>query len=285
MHMVGARARTSGGPDEQGNIPAARLVVQLDNRDGRWSTWQADGAPAYTGAGQLVHLWAHNASGDWWLFSGRIARYDQRADDTVELEAFDVASDLAQPVGTYTPGAAGDFPGARLTAIVAAMPTGVVAVPTRFDGGVNRLTAQPTEQAPLEEMQTVAASDGGLVYVDADGTVVSVGRAWRAGRTDQVTVPVVSDNVCTVPVVVWDPVIFELDANLAETVRLENVAGLKATAQRSRRRSAGTSSRSPISNGQPKPRGTQPRPRAVRTVTHPARAHRSNGVSVRLESG
>lgn len=219
-----------GAPDEHGNIPAARLVVQLDNADGRWSAWQADGSPAFTGAGQLAHLWAHNTTGDWWLFSGRIARWDQRADDTVELEAFDVFSDLAPPVGTFTPGATNDLPGTRAAAIVAAVPAGPIAIPTRFDAGVNRLTAQPTEQSPLEELQTVVGSDAGLVFVDADGTVVSYGRNWRGGRPDQTAVPTITDNVCNVPIVVWDPLISSTDEHLADVVTLENVAGLKATA-------------------------------------------------------
>lgn len=219
-----------GAPDDQGNIPASRLVCQLDNRDGSWSAWRADGTPAFTGAGQMVHVWAHNATGDWWLFSGRIARWDQRADDTVELEAFDVFSDLALPIGTYTPGVAGDLPGLRMTAILAAAAVGPAPIARRLDVGTNHLTAQATEQAPLEELQTVAGSDAGEVYVDADGALVYVGRTWRNGRTDQTAIPVLSDNVCTVPVTVWDPLISSTDEHLADVVRLENVAGVKAVA-------------------------------------------------------
>lgn len=169
---------------------------------------------------------------DYWLFSGRVARYDQRSDDMIELEAFDVFSDLAQPVGTYTAGANNDLPGVRLAAVVAQTPAGPLAIPTRFDVGTNHLTAQATDKAPLEEAQTVIASDAGVLFTDADGTVVSYGRLWRNGRDDQTAVPVISDNVCNAPIVVWDAVISSTDASLADLVTLENVAHLKSTATR-----------------------------------------------------
>jgi hypothetical protein len=120
------------------------------------------------------------------------------------------------------------LPGVRLSAIatLAAIPT----LRTRFATGVVHLTAQATEAAPLEEMQEVAGSDGGILYGDADGTVVATDRLWRTGRADQVAVPVVSTNVCTVPVVLTDPVLTTSDAHLAGLVVLENIAKLKANA-------------------------------------------------------
>jgi hypothetical protein len=217
-----------GAPDEQGAIPAARFVCQLDNRTGQWSQWNADGTPGDFGPGQTVNVWAHNASGDWWLFSGTIARWDERGDDTVELEAFDVFSDLAQPIGQFTAGTAGDRPGPRTAAVLAA--AGRSTIPTRTATGTVALTVQPSDRAPLEEIQTVVSSDGGLVYVDADGTLVTTDRGWRAGRTDQTAVPVFSDNVCTAPVVVWDPVLSTNDFGLADAVVLTNVAELHAQA-------------------------------------------------------
>lgn len=215
-------------PDDHGNFPAARAVLQIDNRSGRWARYNVDGSPADYGAGRLLFIWCRSATAAWWLFAGRIARYDERADDTVEVEAFDSFSDLAQTVGAYTPGAGGDLPAARLAAIAA-----VAAIPglrTRFATGTVHLTAQVSERAPLEEMQVVAGSDGGLLYGDADGTVVSTDRLWRVGRSDQTAVPVIATNVCTAPVVVWDPVLTTSDEHLAGVAILENVAGLKATA-------------------------------------------------------
>ena len=220
----------TGDPDDHGIFPAAHLVVQLDNRTGKWSQYNADGSPARFGPGQTVAVWAHAAdgSGNWWMAYTRVARWDERADDTIEVEAFDAFSDLAQPVGTFTPGAAGDLPGVRLAAIMTAAQA--TTTRTRFAAGVVHLTAQATDQSPLEEAEIVTGSDGAMLYGDADGTVVSTDRFWRAGRTDQTVEPVLSFNVCTAPIHVWDPILSTNDVGLAAAVVLENVAGLKATA-------------------------------------------------------
>jgi hypothetical protein len=217
-------------PDAAGVFPAGHLIVTLDNRSGRWARYNADGTPTDYGAGARVWVWASDrAAGAWWLFAGRAARWDERAGDVIEIEAFDYLSDLAQPVGTFTPGVAGELPGARLNAVTAFGPP---ISRTRFDTGTVTLTRQATKRAPLEEMEVIAASDGGVLYCDADGTVVFEDRLWRVGRDDQTVVPTVGTNVCTAPIVVWDPVLSSTDTALASTVTLENVAGLKSTATR-----------------------------------------------------
>lgn len=217
---------SAGEPDDHGNIAAGSLVAQLDNKSGAWSQWNVDGTPSAYGPGGEVLLWAHDASGDDWIFAGVVARWDERGDDTVELEAFDPFSDLAGPIGTYQPGAAGDLPGARIQSILNAAGRG--GIRRRLEAGAVTLTAQSTTAAPLEEAQVVAGSDGGVLYTDADGTVVYTGRTWRNGRSDQTVVPVISGNVCTAELVVWDPVISTNDTGLADTVVLENVAKLRA---------------------------------------------------------
>jgi hypothetical protein len=104
-------------------------------------------------------------------------------------------------------------------------------IPNRFDAGVVALTAQETKLAPLEDLQAVVASDGGVVFVDADGTVVSFGRDWRRGRPDQVRRFTISDNVCSgVDAVIWDASIVVDDDAYSGYVVLSTVAGLKATA-------------------------------------------------------
>jgi hypothetical protein len=220
-----------GPPDEHGQFPAGRCAVTLDNRSGRWAAYNADGSPTKYGAGGRIAVWwTDRASGNWWAFYGRIATYDEHTGDVIELEAFDPFEDLAQPIGSFTPGAAGDHPGTRLAAIVTAAGA---TVRTAFATGTVALTVQATDQAPLEEMQTVTGSDGGVLYGDVDGTVVSTARTWRAGRSDQTVFPMIATNVCTAPIVLWDPVIATSDTHLAGKVILENVAGLKATATRS----------------------------------------------------
>jgi hypothetical protein len=217
-----------GQSDEKGLFPASRCVIQLDNADGRWSSFNLDGTPSRFGPGQPVNIWATDGVDDWWLFSGRIARWDQRSDNTVEIEAFDILSDLGQAIGTYTPGTDGDRLGVRLNAILTA--AGETTTPHRFATGIVGLTAQETDQVPLEEMQAVTGSDGSLLFVDADGTLLATDRSWRAGRADQPETWIVSDNVCTAPLIVWDATLSTNDIGLADTVVLENIAKLQATA-------------------------------------------------------
>lgn len=218
----------SGHPDEHGIMSPSRLAVTVDNRSGRWSQYNADGSLVEYGPGRHVAVWADDGgSSTWWLFYGRVARWDERADDLIEIEAFDLQSDLAQHVGSFTPGAAGDRPGPRLSAIAGAAGFGDR---TRFDTGTVTLTQQVTEQAPLEEMQHVAQSDGGVVWSDADGTIVFTARTWRAGRSDQTVFPVASDNVCTAPITVWAAVLSTNDMLLADRVVLDNLALLRSTA-------------------------------------------------------
>jgi hypothetical protein len=214
-----------GPVDDQGQFPAGRLAVTLDNRSGRWAGYNSNGSPTAFGVGTRIAAWFTDRVSSWWAFNGRVATWDERINDTVEVEAFDTFAALAQAIGAFTPGAAGDLPGVRLAAISTAAAVGAV---TRFAGGNVTLTAQKTDQSPLEEMQTVAASDGGVLYGDADGTVVYADRTWRVGRADQGAIPTVGTNVCTAPIVLTDPVISTTDTGLAGTVILQNLAGLTA---------------------------------------------------------
>jgi hypothetical protein len=216
-----------GPADDHFDWPPAELHVQLDNRRGAWSRINPDGTLSTFGPGTRLALWAHYPTGDdEWIMFGQATAWNQ-AGEVVEVTAFDMLATLAQPIGPFTAGTAGQQPGARSTAIVAA--TGR-AIPQRFDAGVVQLTAQETKQAPLEDLQAVAASDGGVVLVDADGTVITFGRDWRRGRTDQTSVLTVSDNVCTADAVIWEPTFTIDDHGYAGYVVLSTVAGLKAAA-------------------------------------------------------
>jgi hypothetical protein len=241
---------TVGPPDDHYDLPAAHLVIALDNRDGRWSTYNPDGTPARFGPGTAVRLWAAPQSpgaGRWdealwdeavwgetgavyWLFSGVISRADQAADDSVTWECHDVFSDLAQPVGTLTAGAAGDRPDARCTAILAA--AGRSDVRTRFVPGAATLATAADDASPLDQLERAVSSDGGVIYTDADGTIRSADRHWRNGRTDQTSIWLVTDNACELAAraVIWDPTISTVDAGLADRIALENTGGLKAAA-------------------------------------------------------
>jgi hypothetical protein len=95
-----------------------------------------------------------------------------------------------------------------------------------------QLKARPSVQTPIDECHIVALSDGGILYPDANGSLVYADRRWRAaGRPDQAAIPVVSDNVCDPAVLgVWDTDLALEDASVAEYVELINDDGLVAVA-------------------------------------------------------
>jgi hypothetical protein len=225
--LQGAEVET-GNPDDHWNFEPGHAVVQLSNLSGRWSRFDTAGNQTIYGPGRELAIWALDKDGvESWLFDGVITRYDDTGDSVV-IEAWDALATLAQPIGTYTPGVAGQTPGPRIGAIMAA--AGRATLLARLAPGAVTLTAQQTTDAPLEEAQQVASSDGGVLFCDADGAVVYMARNWRAGRTDQTELPVASDNVCSVPVVVWDAILSNNDTGLAQTVIFENVAKLRAVA-------------------------------------------------------
>jgi hypothetical protein len=219
-----------GEPDDLFVFPAVSATLTLANPDGQYTPWSVDGRLTYWAPGRRLHvLVTHVASGErLWLFSGRMASWTVNADDTVTVVAYDGLSWLAQPVGgTWTDGTPGQSPQARITANLAA-----AAYPDPFvtEGGDVTLDTVAADAAPLERIERVALSDGGLFYGDADGSVRYRSRLWRAGRSDQPRQWAISDNRCDADVVVWAPVMAADDERLATDVYLTNVAGLTATA-------------------------------------------------------
>ena len=217
----------AGNPDELNLFASARALVSLDNRAGQWSIYDESGRLVYFAPGRRLHVLADYAGDTWWLFSGTIDTWEVLADGSVAIEAHDRFGLLAQGIAPYTPGLAGERPRERLAAIAAAAgDTG----PRRMDPGDVTLTRQLTDRSPLEEMQTVALSDAGLLYADADGALVYRDRLWPRGRDDQTSLDVFSDNVCTAPAIVWETELASDDEHLVTSVHLANVAEVAANA-------------------------------------------------------
>lgn len=222
----------TGVPDELGLYPAASLTLSLDDRSGAWSTWTATGRLARFAVGNRVAVWADYRGDDRWLFFGRVTRWAQQpATATVVVEAHDGFALLAPPVGV--PWVAGGVnlqtPLARITDIAAAA---TFPDPVDGDPGDNPLTIPPEDpRSPLEAMQRVALSDGGVVAVDADGRLIYRDRRWREGRADQPRVWLFTDRACdTGALAVWDPVVDASDDGAVTEVRLQNVAGTTVVA-------------------------------------------------------
>jgi hypothetical protein len=219
-----------GDPDELGIFPASALTVTLDNRDGTWAVWTADGRLDRWAPGRRIAVWAHLDGADWWLYAGRIAAWDVNADETVTLTAYDGIAELAQPLPAgWTPGTAGERPLQRIRAIA-----GQAAYAGTVDGDpgdVTLATVAEESQAPLDAIHRAALSDGGVFHGDNDGRVTYRSRTWRNGRPDQSVVRTFTDNVCQAgALVVWEPDLEANDDGLYTTVQLVNLAAVTATA-------------------------------------------------------
>jgi hypothetical protein len=211
-----------GDPDPSGVFASASVEMTLDNRDGSLSQYDEAGRLIDWQPGSPLDLWATYAGDEYWIFSGRITAWREMADGTLEVEAFDAFSSLNQFVGRWTPGNVGDTVAQRMTKICT---RAGYSGPTRFaTGAVTLLTEEVDDRTPLEMMQAAAMSDGGALFCDADGTVVYADRLWITGRTDQITVPVLSDNWCESTLPLWEPVLLTDDDAIVNIAVLANIA-------------------------------------------------------------
>ena len=218
----------SGHPNGEGVFSAGNVELTLDNRDGALSQYDAMGRLIHWAPGTALDIWCDYAGEPWWLFSGRVTAWRERADGTVDVEAFDTFADLNdKSSGRGTPVSTANARGAHRRDPRRTRLPG----PTRLDAGLVTLHSWETVASPLEELQAVARSDGGFVFVDADGTIVYRDRLWLGGRADQTAIPTFSDNHCGGgTVIVWEPDVTTDDDVLVNKVRLENVADVVVTA-------------------------------------------------------
>jgi hypothetical protein len=217
-----------GAPDGTGQFTAGEAAMTLDNRDGAWSSYDPQGRLTDWQIGRRLLVWAELEGEPWWLFAGTITAWRELPTGMVEVEAADAFSRLAEGIGRWDPGTFGQHPGDRLEAICDLIGYDE---PRRFDLGDVTLHGVSTDRTPLEEMQQVALSDGGVLGVDADGTLLYRDRTWGSGRDDQVTVPVLSANVCAVDAVLWDLELVTDDRALVNRAVLSNVAEPELTVQ------------------------------------------------------
>lgn len=219
-----------GEPDDADLYPPSSCTLTLYDPAKRYRRRGPDGRLVYYAAGRRVAVLAVVAGERWWLFSGRVATWHEEG-DFVEIVAYSRTAALAQDPGyKWTAGAAGDKLPARTAAILTA--AGSTAV-TRVDPGLATFVVPAADKvAPLEALQRMSWSDGGVVYTDPDDTLVIRDRGWRDGRLDQPVPPVAfTDNVCTGGAVVLSDIeLDDDDAWLAARVVLSTDAGLVATA-------------------------------------------------------
>lgn len=224
-----------GEPDNDENYRTGYCRIDLrDPGDGRYRSRTPDGRLVYFAAGRRVCVyWLDADDVGWWLFRGTVATWRDGLDGNVVVEAYTCTGDLARALGReWTAGTPGQLPRPRLEAILAE--TAHLDVTLRADLGDAALAVPAAANVlPLDALRLAARSDGGIIYADADDTLVYRDRRWRDGRTDQTARPLLTSNVCDAgvgAVVLWEPVAADIDLRLAASVSLSNIAGLTATA-------------------------------------------------------
>jgi hypothetical protein len=213
---------TAGNPDAEGFFEAGHVEMSLDNRDGALSLYDETGALVDWQPGSPLDVWAVYGGEAFWLFSGRITAWREQGDGMLDVEAFDCFSDLNQFLAEWTPGAAGQSVPERLTAICTQMG---YSGRRRFDLGHTTLLNEAVDVSGLEEMMRTARSDGGVIFADADGTLVYADRLWITGRVDQTVIPLLSDNYCDGGAdIVWEARTTTADDDIVNHVTLANIA-------------------------------------------------------------
>ena len=218
-----------GEPDEADLYPPSRVTLTLYDPTGRYRRRTVDGQLVFYAPGRRLSILAVFDAPDstsWWLFNGRVATWNEHPDDTIEIVAYAAPANLAQDPGrAWTAGVAGDTIRPRVAAIVAA--AAIPGIVVRSDLGDATLSVPAADTTtPWDAIQRAAWSDAGVVWSDADDTLVVSDRRWRQGRGDEPTPPLVlTDNVCIAGnTVVWDAEIANADDYLAGRVVLSNDA-------------------------------------------------------------
>jgi hypothetical protein len=210
-----------GSDDPEGRVDASRLVATIRNDDGQWSQYDSFGRLIAYEPGSKLMVWADDGQA-WWLFSGIVVAWRELPDGTIEVEAFDAASDLNESIGEWLPGVWGQRPETRIAAILT---QAGYSGPSRLDPGQVTLSTAVSTATPWEELQAVALSDGGFVGVDVDGTVIFRNRSWPGGRADQTGVRAFTDNVCDLDagLNVWDLTLLTDDEVTVTALTLTNM--------------------------------------------------------------
>ncbi len=169
-----------GGRSEWGtHYRAGTATIKLKNLEGIYSPTQPVEAAINLTAGALIRIVAVSGENEYTVFTGKVRRVvdpdppGQVPITTVHL--VDALADLAKQnrIATTASGA-GEYPGPRINRLL-----DDIAVPSDYrviSGGEETLQATTKSGNLLAELQLIADSEGGELFVDAHGRIVFLDR-------------------------------------------------------------------------------------------------------------
>ncbi len=164
------------------DLQAANVKLELDNSSGRYSVYGSYAWPRIR-PGFRVLMIANWKGHRWPLFVGGVTEYlegQTPGDYKVQISAVDAFRTLSDPISVeYNPGQPEEPIKDRIEGLLAR---------AHWDGDINvepgiaTMTNYLSTRTILDEIKVTAMSDGGVVFVDNDGTFMYMGQDRIFGR-------------------------------------------------------------------------------------------------------
>lgn len=226
---------TDSGLERESNRFTGQFTIELTNTDARFTPANTSGPYASGGLTWLVPFTPVRILSSWASVSYPIAygapeewknSYPSNGRNAIAtIECFDPLSDQIAGINREPVAAVGaeEFSGARISRILtSAAYTGATAI----DPGLSRMQATTLEGNALAELNLVADSEGGVLYVERDGTITYLDRASPVTLSRSVTSQVTfGNNTSANEVPFGDPVPSASGSRLVNRIAYARVNG------------------------------------------------------------
>lgn len=208
------------------DLQSASIQLELDNRRGRYSVYGSLSWPRIRpGLGCRVHATWDGIT--YPLFVGHVSEYTEGqtpGDYKVAIKAQDAFRMLADPISVeYNPGVPAERCGTRINRLLDSI---------HYEGkrsiaaGESTMTNYLSTRTLLDEIKITAESDGGVVFVDTDGTLMYMGkeRIFGRARGEQTSLPSFSDDCsgANLPYAAIEPIL--ADNEFGNIITVANVS-------------------------------------------------------------
>lgn len=178
------------------NMLAAHIELELDNSHGLYSIYGSESWPRIR-PGFAIEVWANWKGRRWPQFIGTVSEYAEAQtpnDYKVAIKGQDGFYALATPIsGEYNPGVPAEPVNSRINRLLDRAHYGDA---RDIHPGVATMLNYQTTRSVIDEIQLTASSDGGIFFIDNDGTAMFMSRDRVVGRPrpDGVQIPSFTDS-------------------------------------------------------------------------------------------